>query len=199
VKATDVSQIYETLKSITNISMTHYGVDSPDPTQQLWVSRSLGIKLIETGDRVVMQDTGNGISYAKTLSDNMIESSPMSREMLAAVDKGMDVPWGLLPFTNVADLPDGTIWKKVPAQAPTTDIYQSEVYDLFWTEETVGGSVVFYQWRCLLDPVSKRPFETQWWSKQVEDGDYELITRIEIRYPEEAQIRTIISELGFNR
>jgi hypothetical protein len=146
-----------------------------------------------------MQDTDNRVTYTQTLSGNMIESTPMSREMLAAVDKGMDVPWGLLPFNNVSDLPDGAVWKKVPAQLPTADTNSSEVYDLFWTEKTIGGSGVFYQWRCMLDPVTKRPYEIQWWSKHTEDSDYELTTRVEINYPEEAQIRTIISELGFNR
>jgi hypothetical protein len=199
LKATDVSQIYEALKSISNVKMTQYGVDTPDPVQQIWVSHSLGMKLIETGDQVVMQDTDNRVTYSKTLSGNMIESETMSREMLAAVKKGMDVPWGLLPFNNVSDLPEGAVWKKVPAQSPAIDTNPSEVYDLFWTQETIGGSFVFYQWRCMLDPVTKRPYEIQWLSKKAEAGDYELTTRIEISYPEETQIRTILSELGFNQ
>lgn len=198
VKATDIGQIYEALKNIKNVIMTHYEVDNPDPIQTTWISRTLGIKLLETNGAFTLFDTKNNLQKTKADLASDVQQTDLDRGMAQTIAGTMYAPWGLLPFKNTSDLPPGAVWKKVQPEAGDVSLEQTEIYDLFWTEKSVGSNTdIHYQWRCHIDATTKHPSKIEWWKKTQQSQEYESTTSIGITYPTEDQMLQIIEKAGF--
>ena len=193
VKATDIGQIYEALKNVQHVVMTHYEIDNPEPIQIIRISRSMGIKLFETNGELTLYDIKNRTKKIKTSPDADVQETKIDRETAQTVAKTMDVPWGLLPFNNTSELPDGAVWEKVQS-----DSEQIEIFNLFWKEKTLTGKDINYQWQCHLDPINKHPFKIEWWRKTQQDQDYKLTTFAEIAYPTNDQFNQDINNIGFS-
>lgn len=197
VKATDIGQIYEALKNVQNVVLTHFEIDNPDPIQTTYISRSLGIKLMKTSDAVTLYDMNHQTQKNRTGPTLEMQQTDLDRTAAQSVAKTMEVPWGLLPFKNASELPDGAVWKKSPLEGLGLNPEQTEVYDLFWTETSADGNAIDYRWRCHLDASTKHPLKVEWWRKTPSNPDYERITFTEIAYPAEDQILHIINQAGF--
>lgn len=196
LKATDIGQIYEALKNVKNITMTQYDAGIDAPVQTTYISHSLGIKLFETSGHLTLYDIRNKTRKTKLNSASEIQQSEMDRSMVQVIAASMDVPWGLLPFKKNADLPDGAAWQKVqPAQAGPVS-QQTEIFDLFWSTDPAGGNAIDYQWRCYLDPATKRPFKVEWRQKSEPNQSYELMTFTEITYPTDDRINEVTEKAG---
>lgn len=196
VNATDIGQIYEALKNVQNVILTHYDVDNPEPVQQVSISRSRGIKLLKTGSDFVLLDVKNRIKKS-TDSDERLQQARLDRDTVRSITKTMNIPYGLLPFNSNADLPEGAVWKKVDPNGDVFNPDQTEIYDLFWTEKTSDPDVdVHYRWRCHLNPVTKHPFRLELWKQGPYEPEYTLITITEVTYPTENQMEEMINETG---
>ena len=198
VKATDIGQIYEALKNVQNVIMTQYEVDNPNPIQTTWICRSLGIMLLETNGSFALFDIKNNTRKTKADLTSGVQQTDLDHDMAQTIAGTMDAPWGLLPFKNTSDLPDGAVWEKVQPEGVDVSLEQIEVYDLFWTEEVIGNDAnIDYQWRCHLDSTTKHPIKVEWWTQEPQQLEYELVATIEIAYPTEDQIQEFINQTGF--
>jgi len=197
VKATDIGQIYEALKTVKNLKMKRVEVETRDPVQTLWISRSLGFKLLKNNGNMTLLDVHNNIQKDKEGSSSKAMETSLDQTTVQCIAKTMDPPWGLLPFNRTSELPDGAVWKKVQTEDNDMSNESIEMYDLFWTEESMAGMVISYQWRCLLNAQIKRPLKVEWWRKTQQDQDYELMSFTEIIYLTEEQIRQAVIQAGF--
>lgn len=198
VQATDIGQIYEALKNVKNISMTYYDALEPEPLQQIWVSRSLGVKLFKTGETYSLWDIKNKTQKTLKSTSSEIESESLNRSEIRTVSETMNIPYGLLPFKHTSELPAGAVWERVRS-SDTNAVYEesTEVYDLMWTHQTGNRTPVHYRWQCRLDPVSKYPQKVLFWQKQPFQQDFEMTTVIDISYPTQTEIQNIIQQAGF--
>lgn len=196
LQATDIGQIYKALKNVTHIAMAQYDADSPDPTQQTWVSHPLGVKLIKTADRFARWDITNKTQTTDDGRNPQVQSATLTPAAIEAVAKTMEAPYGLLPFRNASELPPGAVWEKTPSPHNGPESETTEIYNLFWTEKSAVGDPVDYHWQCAVDPATKRPFKITWREKHPTTQNYELTTVIEITYPTQAQMREILAQSG---
>lgn len=194
LQATDLGQIYEALKNVTTVQMTKYDVDEATPIQETWISRPLGVKLIKSGDRFTEWNVKTKTQEIHDRQATQVQSITLTPETIEAVKKTMELPYGLLPFTHHSELPPGAIWEKVQAGQTGSDTEKTEVYNLFWTQKSVGGTPVDYQWQCCVDPVTKLPLKIKLWNKNSTALGYELITVTEIAYPTQAQMQGVLAE-----
>lgn len=196
VKATDIGQIYEALKSVNSVTMTQYETNNPIPVQTTWICRSLGIKLFETEGGYILYDINNKTQKTRTGPDSEIQQTDLSRNTIQSVANEMEVPWGLLPFSKTSELSTNAVWKKVQAEGIDLTDKPIEIYDLFWSEKSMGGKSISYQWRCHLDPETKHPFKVEWWTQEPGQPEYELVSLIRITYPTQDKILQIIDQAG---
>jgi hypothetical protein len=192
VKATDINQIYEALKNVQQVMMTHHGVDDPKPVQIIWISRSLGIKLYKSDDTFTLYDLHKKKQKIKTPLAETQENG-LNRDVAGSIAKTMDVPWGLLPFRRSSEMPQGAVWEKIRLEGSQ----ETEVYDLFWAETLAAGKIINYRWRCHLDPDTKHPLKVEWSEKTADGEDYALTTFTDIHYPSEDQIQQVLDQAGF--
>ncbi|MHC5158124.1 MAG: hypothetical protein ACYSOZ_08545 [Planctomycetota bacterium] len=198
LQATDIGQIYKALKNVTHIAMAQYDADSPDPIQQTWVSHPLGVKFIKTADSFTRWDITNKTQTTDDGRTPQIQSVTLTPAAMEAVAKTMESPYGLLPFRNAFKLPPGARWEKVRSPQDGPDSEKTEIYNLFWTQQTADGGPVDYQWQCALDSATKHPVKITWREKHPTTQNYELTTVIEITYPTQAQMREILAQSGLN-
>ena len=189
VQATDIGQIYEALKNVRNIAMAQYDADEADPVQQTWISRSLNLKLTRTGESFALWNIADRTQKLYNTNNAQTQSLTLDTEAIHGLTKTMDAPYGLLPFKNTSELPPGAIWKK------EADVKETEIYNLFWTQETAGAVPVEYQWQCHVDAVTKQPLTIKWGKKEPATQDYEFTTVIEITYPTEGQVKDVLLQI----
>ncbi len=109
----------------------------------------------------------------------------------------MDVPWGLLPFDNIAAVPQHAQWGRVDDENLEIAITDTVIYDLIWTEKIISGnSVVHKKWRGYLDAETMLPKRIERWEKFSEEEGYELSTVTEVAYPTANEVQTAIRDAG---
>jgi hypothetical protein len=196
LQATDIGQIYEALKNVTNITIAQYDADGAAPIGQTWICKQLGVKLTRTNDSYTEWNITN---KTQTISTPQIErtlSVPLDQITIDSVSKTMEAPYGLLPFKNVSELPHGAVWEKVQPQETGPNAVATETYNLFWTQASENGTIKDYQWQFHIDAVTKHPIKVEVRQKEAGKRIFELITTFEITYPTQAQVQEILAETG---
>jgi hypothetical protein len=116
--------------------------------------------------------------------------------MFTKTEKSLTSSLGLVPFTDINDLPEGAQWNPVEDPNVLAIVPGTEVYDLTWSE-TRGLSTRYRIWRIFVDPFTNLPKRTEWYRKFNNDEKYVFHQYVTITYPNESQIRTIIqNEFG---
>lgn len=195
-KAVDLGQIYKALEQIKNVYFIAFVPEKTKPTQEIWVSQALDIKMSKTETQWVLRDIKGKSQKTRDLNTNLIETAELNADTLGKVRRAMEAPWGLLPFDNASAVPKDAKWQQVADEEIGILIANTKVYDLVWMERTLSGSVVYNKWRGYIDVETKLPKRIEWWQKCTEE-EYELATVIEVAYPTTAEIRAIIEEGGF--
>ena len=196
-KAVDFDRIYEALKRIRNVHITTYVPEKPEPAQEVWISTELNAKMLNTGLQYVLWDLTNKTATSKGSDTDVVKTAQLSEYTLGEVRSTMDVPWGLLPFNNIAAVPQHAQWGRVDDESFEITITDTEVYDLIWTEKIIGGdSVVHKKWRGYLDAETMLPKRIERWEKLTEGEVYELLTVTEVAYPTTDEVHTAIRDAG---
>lgn len=196
-KAITLSQIYKALDGIKNVYIAKFVPDKAKPTQELWVSRTLHIYMTKTGELRVLWDITNGVAKIKHLDTGVVETTRLSVESIADIEKKMSSYLGLVPFINMSEIPADAQWSRVidkSLEATTKDI---EIYDLIWAEAAYEGSVVFKKWRFFVDPQTNLPQKTEFSEKLPIDNKYVLESINMVEYLGSREIQAILKEASF--
>jgi len=196
-KAVDLGQIYKALDRIKNVYLTSFVPEKTEPTQEMWISRALNIKMFKTETRWVLWDVKNRFRKSRDLNTNLIKTAELNDDVFVQVEETMDVPWGLLPFNNISAVPEDAKWQQVVNESIETTLPDTELYDLMWIEKKLGGSIVYKKWRGYIDVETKLPKRVERREKRTQEEEYELLTFTTVAYPTAVEIRVVIKDAGF--
>jgi hypothetical protein len=192
-KAVDLGQIYKSLGQIKDVCITTFYQEESRPTQQIWVSRTLKVKMFRTRTRCVLWDLDGKLRKSKDLNTGSVTMTELGNDVLLRVAETMEGPLGLLPFNDMPEVPEGAKWLAVANKSIETVIPSTQVYDLTWTEKEPDGSMVYNRWRGYIDPETRLPKKIEWWEKRAEE-EYKLLTIIKVAYPTAVEIQAAIGD-----
>ncbi|MGA1979868.1 MAG: hypothetical protein ABSG99_04800 [Sedimentisphaerales bacterium] len=196
-KAVTLSQIYEALEKVKNVYISRFVPGETGPTQEKWVSRTLNIYMTKTAKQCVLWDVASGVTKVKYLDTGAVETTRLSVESITDIEKKMSGYLGLVPFTNMSEIPADAQWSRVidkSLEASTEDI---EIYDLMWAEGAYEGSVVFKKWRFFVNPQTNLPQKTEFSEKLPTDDEYVLESTNIIEYLSGSELQVLLKEASF--
>jgi hypothetical protein len=199
-KVVKIGGIYGVLNRAENIHISEFQADRTFPEQQLWASESLGIKLfkIESGNKTqyTLWDTKNRVKMIKFLSSNVIQTEPITQQMLAELEKSAAEAADLLPFSNRNNIPKDAQWSRIDEQTLSTAVPGTKVYELTWTAKSATtGAVIYRKWRVFIEDHTGLPERIEWYSKTSPESEYKLDKFAIIAYPSEDEIQNTIRNI----
>ncbi len=191
-KAVGLGEIYEALGKVENICIADFQPLANEPTQIQWISQTMNIDVIRSGERLVLWDIPNKVQMIKYLSSDTVQAEAISEEMLAKVEQAAGRRFGLIPFSDISHI-SGAQWIRVEDSEIETTMSGTKVYDLTWTERnTTFGAIRLRKWRVFVDAGTKSPKRVEWYSKFEPEGEYKFETFSVVTYPNESQIKVLI-------
>ena len=196
-KAVTIEQIYTALENVKNVYIATFDPNKTEPLQERWVSRTLNIYMSKAGKELVLRHIPNRIKKVKDLDTDLVETRPMSTEMVTEIEKTISEIFGLLPFTDISDIPPGAELNILTDDALQVNTEGIEVYDLTWTEKTYDGSEVFFKWRFFVEPKTNLPQRAESYRKLTTDSEYNLKIVMIVEYLSDGKIEAIFKEASF--
>jgi hypothetical protein len=196
-QAVDLGQIYNALERIKSVYLATFDTEKPEPTQEIWISQSLNIKMLKTGTQLVLWDLKGKSQRVKNLNTDSLTTAELGEDDIVKVEETMELPWGMLPFSSISGVPADAKWQQIANGNIETAIPGTDVYDLMWVEKSLGGSIVYRKWRCYVDIGTKLPERIEWWQKYAKQEKYELLTVMKVAYPADVEIDAVIEDVGF--
>ena len=191
-RAVNLSQISKALEGIKNVCITTFYQNESNKTQEVWISRTLNIKMQKTGNKCTLWDLNAKSEKSKNLNTGSIEITKLEDALLLNIKKTMEGPMTLLPFNSMPEAPEGAKWLPVANENTDTDISAEEKYDLIWTDKKSG---IYNKWRAYVE--KKLPTRIEWWEKKRAEEDYELLTIIRLDYLSTTKVQAAIRDAGF--
>jgi len=193
--AVTLESIYKAIEKIKNVHISSFIPDKKEPLQEQWVSRTLNINLIKTGNGFVLWDLAGGAKKVKHPGDNSIETTKLTSEMINEMAGKISNSFGLMPFYAISEIPKGAEWKRIDDKnIKTSD--EIEVYELQWSEK-VNDDTVFRKWRVFADAKTNLPRKVEWYRKSSFDDEYILKSISTVEYPDEGEMQKIIKNASF--
>ncbi len=196
-RAVTIEQIYRAIESVKNVYIATFAQDQTEPIQERWVSRALNIYMSKTGKELVLRHVSNRVQEAKYLDTGLVEVTPMSTEMVAKVEKTISGTLGLLPFSEISEIPKNAEWSYIKDDDLRTGTRKTEVYDLRWADKAYDGSVLFKKWRVFVEPKTNCPQRTEFYDKLSADGEYALRSVKVIEYLSDSEMEAVVKEASF--
>ena len=145
VKAVTIAQVYKAIEKAKNVYIAKFAPYKTEPKQEKWISKTLNIYITRTGNESFlwdMWDITNGLRKTKNPDTGAVETTGLTDETLADVEKKMSGSLGLVPFTNMSDMPADTEWSRVTYDGLQATAEGIEVYDRTWAERKHGGPAI---------------------------------------------------------
>ena len=192
-----IGQIYAALEGVGNICVSRFSADRAGPDQQVWTSQTLKVKLFKTESnnqaQYTLWDIPNGVKMITFLSSGTVETEPITDRMLAELEKSMGRSAGLVPFSDVTDIPGDYQWNRVDDPAVAAIVPGARVYELTWMQkDATSEAVVYRKWRVFVDARTKLPKRAQWYVKFSLEAEYTLESFIIVTYPRESEIQSLV-------
>ncbi|MHC4477121.1 MAG: hypothetical protein ACYTEL_15850 [Planctomycetota bacterium] len=188
-----LAEVYQAIAEIQNVCISRFGPGEDEPTRIQYFSKSLGIRLFNLEDRIVLRDLENMVIKIKDRATGEITTEPISPDKLIEFRESLAGTLGLVPFAAITDVPADAQWNDVRDEDLESVIPGTEVYELTWSE-TQGESAHYYKWRVLLDPRTALPHRTQFGRRVSGEYDYEWRYVYVVTYPSEGEIEGLIQE-----
>lgn len=196
-KAVTIDKIYKAIEKANNVYIASFIPDKKEPIQELWVSRTLNIYMSRTGKELVLWDLANKAGKTKHLDADLVETTPLSNELIAEVEKMITGSLGLMPFDEVSNIPEDAEWSRVAEDEGETIDKSIEVYDLKWVEKRYGGSAMVKKWRVYANAKTNHPQRVKWHEKLSPDGEYILERITLVEYLSDSKIQAVIKDASF--
>lgn len=191
-KAVTIEQIYKAIEKARNVYIASFVPEKKEPVQEQWVSRPLKIQLIKTEKDLVLWDIPNKVRKVRRLDTGVIQATALSSEMVAKIESTIAGSLGLVPFTDISQIPKSTIWKPVPANSLSGVDKDIEVYDLELAQRSYDGSIVYQRWRFFVDRGTNLPKKVERYQKQSTTEEYTLTYVRATEFLNDEQMKTIV-------
>jgi hypothetical protein len=181
VEGLGIKDVYGALGKVTNVCIESIAPEEKEPFQTMCFSNSLQTVYSRTKHKTVLWDMKNRCHWV----NGVLQPDSIPQKASTEI---VQLPWGLLPFKNISELPENYEWTHIESirQLAGKPVL---VYDYTWHD----GTADFYihrKWRGYLDPKTKLPHRIEAWDK-LPGQDFELITISIITYPTDEQIKAI--------
>ena len=194
VEAKVYGQIVQAATKIENICIKRYEPDQTQATRKEWVSKTLNIKLFEVEDVFTLRDISNKIKKKKYLSTATVATTPLSEDILAKFQENIKNTLGIVPFEDIADVPEDALWAQITDKDILRVIPGTEVYELSWTI-TINNMLHQYKWRAFVDADTSLPKRIEWYRKPNSQKDYVFTEYYVITYPTESEINALVESI----
>jgi len=189
-KAIELRRLYEALAKAQNVCISSFVSGKTEPAQKVWASRALSLKMQEAENQVVLFDIKHRLRQVKDLNTNFIQTTLVSIDFLAKVEDSIAGSFGLLPFPDINDIPEGYQWNRVDDTHLAVIVPGAEVYDLTW----LGKDGLLCKWRVFVDTRTNLPKRTEYYFKHGPRDEYEFQTYRMVTYPSENQIQLLVRD-----
>jgi len=194
--AVTIEQICRAIENAKNVYITSFTPSKTEPTQEIWVSRTLNIYLTKTGEESVLLDLGNKVRKVKNYITGSVESSPLLTETITATETLMAGFLGLVPFADVSAIPKDAEWSRVGNDIEyNTETFK--IYELTWSDKTDAGIGRFNKWLFFIDSKSNLPQKIKTYKKFTFDTEYTSLTTTEVNYLSDSEMGVVIKEASF--
>ncbi len=189
-KAVTLERIYQAIEKIKNVHITSFTPTNKEPTQELWISKTLNIYATKTANHCVLWDITNRIRKTKQQDGGITKTAGLADDVIVGIEEKMSGVWGLIPFNNISDVPQDAEWNRVDDKSINA-AKGIEVYDLMLPKRASDGSVIFWKWRVFADSESNLPRKVEWYQKSAADNEYILCSTMDVEYVSEGDIQKI--------
>jgi hypothetical protein len=181
VTAVTLDQVYRAVEKVRNVYIAKFGSDKAEPTQEMWVSRTLNIYMItNTSEGLVLLDIDKKHKRTKQPGRASTELKMLSDDDCTQIETKIAGYLDLLPVENInAD------WIRKE---------NSEVYELTWIDKSHGGSPVFRMRRYFVDPETSLPSKVEFHQKLSAEDDYTLKMEIVVKSLREDEMRAAVKK-----
>jgi hypothetical protein len=194
--AVTIEQICKAIENVKNVYIASFVPNKTEPEQERWVSRSSNIYMTKTKETSVLLDITNKVQRVKHFNTDLVETSPLSSEMITETKKMMTGFLGLVPFANVPAIPNDAEWNRAG-----NDLVSSteaiEIYELTWSDKTEAGVSRFNKWLFFIDSKSNLPQKIKSYRKLNFDTEYTFLTTTEIKYLSDSEMGVVVNEASF--
>jgi len=187
-RALDLQQFYDSLAAVQNLSIRTIIPEEDVPMQQVWVSLDRGLAFFDSPERAVLVDmnTKKMVTRDKPLALTRLQPADF------VVPDFLQLPWGLLPFRDITQLPDGVKWKRIDTQVEDKIV----VYELSWTDALASGRCIDRKWRGSLRRNTHLPEKIEWYERLDDQMSYTLRMTMEISYPKTREVLEAVQGAG---
>lgn len=187
-KAMILGPIYEALENIENVYFASFVPNKPEPIQEKWVSRTFGFRLLRDSKCFVLWDFSNAIRKEKLFDNGTVQTRALSADDVVKGTKSLEGTFGLVPFSEITDIPKNAQWFHVVDEDVKTIVPGTEVYDLIWPEKGRW----LHKWRFFVGPTTNLLKRVECYKKTVLEHEYELQSVLFVEYPSNSAIEAII-------
>jgi hypothetical protein len=196
-KAVTLKRIYEVIEKIKNIHITSFTPPKKEPTQELWVSRTLNIYMTRTEGQLVFWDLSNRVRKSKHLDTSLTEATSLTGDLIVGLEDKMSGSLDLMPFYDISDIPEDADWSRVADNSLEDITKGTEVYDLTWIERKHIGFVVYRKWRVFANAETNLPQKVEWYEKSAATDEFALEAIMVVEYLSDSEMQEVIKEASF--
>jgi hypothetical protein len=195
-KAVTIDQIYKAIEKVQNVYISKFVPDDAEPTEEKWISRPLNIYMAKTAKDLVLWDIVNKVRKAKQLGTDSVETTMLSDDIIAEMERKISSSLGLMPFPDISDVPPDAEWSRVIRNDVELVPKGTEVYDLIWNDE--GYDLVSSKkWRFFVDSETNLPNRIEVYRKTSLENKYILNLVIVVEYLSDSKMQAIIKKASF--
>ncbi|UCE49220.1 MAG: hypothetical protein JSW47_03580, partial [Phycisphaerales bacterium] len=189
--------IVKAIKTVDNVYIATYNPDREEPRQEKWVSRSLGVRLLKTGERFSLSSIPDRVLKTRNPQNDEIREVQLTGDDIAVMRKAIDGTLGIIPFDDVSNLPPDSEWTKLPGETTNTTDESVEVYELTFRDDLDLNRARSSRWRYFVDSKSSLPQRIQIYRSSGANEDYKMHSQLVIRYPNESEVKAAIESVSF--
>ncbi len=198
-KAIGLNQICSAISKLQNIYFATYVSNEDIPIEEKWISASLDMILLKTKSRIVLWNIDNKIQESIDLQKTNSQIVRSDYEDWDGIKNMLTAPWGLLPFSDISDVPENSNakWQKIENEIVDITIENTEIYELTWREQSRAGLPVFRKWRGYVEVDSKLLKRCEFLEKIGTAEEYDLRFIKVVEYPSVHEMEQQIKNAGF--
>jgi hypothetical protein len=194
-------QLANRLLEARNVCVTSLLPNVAKPNQEEWISRSLNLIVLtgpyEGRDACALWNLSDRTIHIKFLEGGEIKALPMSDKAFARAQQRMTRATGLVPFDEIANLPEGAVWEKVADPNAAALVPGTQVYDLVWTKPipTIPPTRRTERGRFFVDPRTHLPSRVEMYSQEPTEPQPRLFKTLVVTFPTDQEILTLVQTL----
>jgi len=195
VEADSLNQMLTAIEKARNLHISTFEPDKAEPTQEMWVSRSLGYYMLKNIKEVVLSDFTNQDQKVRRWDSNEIVKKDLPDGMLEQIEGNVAGFLNLIPRIPISENQKESNWSRVSDDVLRTDNENDKVYDLEWTETTSIDSSISFRRRYFIDTGTSLPNRIELYKKSLENNEYVLMLETVVEQISDSKMQTAIENV----